>query len=105
MNTANAEFESGLISQKNYLLEEVDYACNAKQLAGVAAILDFADIMWSRVNYGYKTREVRERIVRRADTLISTAEEQRDTYKKNRREYRQWQAEIHMLNQVRKEQK
>lgn len=68
---ASDNIENALVGQKNDLICLINYANDGTELAFAERTLRMLSPMWHALGYGYKTRELRQRIVSRANELLA----------------------------------
>lgn len=68
---ANAERENALMGQKARIIEAINAASDSHELRAAFDLLVFASELWHAVGYGYKVRELTQRVRDRAALLIA----------------------------------
>lgn len=73
---ATTTLTDALVAQKNELLSTINAADDWELLRRAMRALEFATPVWIACEYGYKVREMKDRIVAKAEYMI----EQEETY-------------------------
>lgn len=63
------DVHNAIVDQKNDIINRINTAEDGKDLEAVASLVLFLKPLWEAVDYGYKVRELRQRIIDRADQL------------------------------------
>lgn len=64
------DIEDELVHQKNHILSLV----NEGKYEDAVTLLNFSEELWAKASYGYKTKEIRERIREEVRNLVLSSE-------------------------------
>lgn len=73
-NTVPETLPDALVTQKNELLYNINYAETATALYAAMRMVEFAAIVWNVTGYDYKVRELKLRVIDKADQLLTEIE-------------------------------
>lgn len=83
MTAVTAEFENALMEQKDRIIGLVNFCHEYEDLYRVMRLVEFATPLWSAVGYGYKSQEMKARVIAKADELLTAEETYLEGCRKN----------------------
>lgn len=95
-----ADIDNAMVEQKDTIHSIINMASEWEELKKAERLLDFVSVMWSYLGYGYKTREIRNRIADTAIVMLAREEAYLSLCRKNDRTRHSTEKGIKELNDL-----